>query len=91
MISESYKLVLITWRDAIEMEAGWHDMQTITKQKTATCKTVGWLVDKNDERIVIASTIEGPSDSLSGGSVHSIPTDWCQSIQRLSTYTSPHY
>ena len=91
MISESYKLVLITWRDAIEMEAGWHDMQTITKQKTATCKTVGWLVDKNDERIIIMSTIEEDENEIAGGGVHTIPTDWCISIQQLSTYTPPHY
>ena len=90
-IMTELQLVLVVWNDAVEMESGWHNIEDIRKHTIAKCKTVGWLVDKNDERIVIASTMEGPSDSLSGGSVHSIPTDWCQSIQTLSTYTPPHY
>ena len=44
-------LVLVTWNDAIEMETGWHDINDITKQDPAVCKTVGWLTDKNDKRI----------------------------------------
>ena len=35
-------LVLVTWNDAIEMETGWHDINDITKQDPAVCKTVGW-------------------------------------------------
>ena len=80
-------LVLVTWNDAIEMETGWHDINDITKQDPAVCKTVGWLTDKNDKRIIIMSTIEENEDEIAGGSVHSIPTDWCISIQFLS----PHY
>ena len=91
MINESYQLVLVTWHDAIEMEAGWHDMKEITQQKTATCKTVGWLVDKNDKQIIIMSTIEEDENEIAGGGVHTIPTDWCISIQQLSTYIPPHY
>ena len=85
------QLVLVVWNDAVEMQSGWHDIEDIKKHAITKCKTVGWLIDKNEERIVIASTVEGPADSLSGGSVHAIPTDWCQSIQPLSTYTPPNY
>ena len=90
-IMTELQLVLIVWNDAVEMQSGWHDMEDIKKHAITKCKTVGWLIDKNEERIVIASTVEGPADSLSGGSVHAIPTDWCQSIQPLSTYIPPNY
>lgn len=91
MTNETYELVLVTWRDAVEMEAGWHDMKEITKQETAVCKTVGWLVAKDDKRIIIMSTIEEDENEIAGGGVHTIPTDWCISVQKLSTYISPHY
>ena len=82
------KLVLVTWNDAVEMEGGWHEIDTIKQHDLAVCKTVGWIVEQNDKQIIIMSTIEGDEY---GGGVHAIPNDWCISIQPLTTYTSTHY
>ena len=90
-IMTELQLVLVVWNDAVEMESGWHNIEDIRKHTIAKCKTVGWLVDKNDERIIIMSTIEEDENEIAGGGVHTIPTDWCISIQQLSTYISPHY
>lgn len=84
-------LVLVTWNDAVELGAGWHDLKDIEKHNVTACKSVGWLVHKDEKRIIIMSTVEGKENEISGGGVHAIPTDWCTSIQNLSTYTSPHY
>jgi hypothetical protein len=91
IMGTTLKLVLVIWHDAVEMEAGWHSIEDIRKHNITVCKSVGWLVSKDTERIVIMSTIEGNETDLTGGGVHSIPTDWCISIKPLSTYTSPHY
>ena len=84
-------LALVTWHDAVELGAGWHNIEDIRKHNITVCKSVGWVVSKDKERIIIMSTVEGNPNELSGGGVHAIPTDWCVSIQPLSTYTSPHY
>ena len=63
------QLVLITWNDAVEMEGGWHELDTIKQHDLAVCKSVGWIVSQDSKQIIIMSTIEGDEY---GGGVHAI-------------------
>lgn len=63
------QMIKIYWVDSVE-QSGWvkHDPNTVLE-----CESIGYLIEKNDTRIVIAKNHGGHSDNPSWGSYMSIP------------------
>lgn len=76
-----YKMVLVSWQDAMDMETGWHDLKKIQASKTEPVKSMGWLVKETDKHIVLASDF--CSDGTSGRAI-TIPRDWCGKITMVN-------
>jgi len=80
-----YPIVLVSWFDAKDGSSGWHSIKDIQAEKLATCYSVGWLVLKNEERIVVMSDYSNEENDHDGGRHITIPAGWVKSITYLST------
>ena len=79
-------MVRVTWYDAQEGEAGWLDIDMCINTPLAVCQTVGWLVENNDKKLTLMTTVgksEEDSDVTQGGGCTSIPQDWATNIEYL--------
>lgn len=73
------KLVEVEWSDACGY-AKWDDLKEYETLAPMPCKTAGYLIGKNKERITILQT-----QSIDGGATGglSIPMPWIKSIRTL--------
>jgi len=53
------KLVLIEWLDSKAGPEGWEYLDNLEKIEPTSCKSVGFLVDDNDNHKTIAPTLGG--------------------------------
>ncbi len=51
-----YPVVYIEWTDAIGAASGWDDQMTLHAADGA-CLTCGFLLDENEEFVLVASTV----------------------------------
>ena len=79
-----YDLVIIYWEDIIS-NSEWTYISEIKKSKTAICKSVGWLVEKNPKTTVIMADLgfEDNQEIKKGGSYTTIPTKNILSIKKI--------
>tara|TARA_R110002020_G_scaffold240326_1_gene453115 strand:- start:13290 stop:13592 length:303 start_codon:yes stop_codon:yes gene_type:complete len=82
-----YPLVLVSWYDAKDGGSGWHSIEDIQKEKLATCYSMGWMVLKDGDRVVIMSDYSNDENSNDGGRHIVIPSGWVKSI----TYLGANY
>jgi len=52
---KKYPFVRVEWVD-INSDSGWDDIETILSDEPADCISHGWLLLKNDEKVIIASS-----------------------------------
>ena len=78
-------LVLVTWLDAKDGQTGWHSIDDIEKEKLATCYSVGWLMVRNNEKVVIMADYSEFEDDKEGGRHIAIPNGWVKSVTHLTT------
>ena len=78
-----YPMVLVSWLDAKDGESGWHSIKDIQKEKPATCYSMGWMVLKDGERVVIMSDYSNEENNNDGGRHIAIPAGWVKSITYL--------
>ena len=76
-------LVLVTWLDAKDGQTGWHSLDDIEKEKLATCYSIGWLMTRNNEKVVVMADYSEFEDDKEGGRHIAIPNGWVQSITHL--------
>ena len=76
-------LVLVTWLDAKDGQTGWHSLEDIGKESLALCYSVGWLLVRNNEKVVIMSDYAECDDDKEGGRHIAIPNGWVKSITNL--------
>ena len=77
-------LVLVTWLDAKDGQTGWHSLDDIEKEKLATCYSVGWLMVRNNEKVVIMADYSEFEDDKEGGRHIAIPNGWVKSVTFLT-------
>jgi len=77
---KKWDLVEVTWLDAVG-PSGQLTMEGAEKYPLATRRTVGYLIVKNDEKIVLAATDDRPADDgYIAADVNAIPTPWATTI-----------
>ena len=76
-------MVRVTWVDAIDGETGWQDLEDIVKSELAVVVDMGWLVKKDDSKIVIMGSWSLEPDDNGGGRYITIPSCWIKKIEYL--------
>jgi len=76
-------LVLVTWLDAKDGQTGWHSIDDIQKERLATCYSTGWLMYKDETKIIIMADYSEFDGDKEGGRHITIPTGWGQTITYL--------
>lgn len=81
--SVTLKPVLVSWVDAHDEPTGWVDPRAHPVMEFV-CQTVGFLKDKDDNRVVLFATVGkfGDDDELGNGAM-TIPTGCVRSIVPL--------
>ena len=77
-------LVLVTWLDAKDGQTGWHSIDDIEKEKLATCYSVGWLMVRNNEKVIIMADYSEFEEDKEGGRHIAIPNGWVKSVTFLT-------
>ena len=83
---EKVPMVRVTWLDARDTETGWMDIKKVLNAPLATCQEVGWMVNNNEEKIVIMrsySVCPEDKEDVSGGGAIAIPKSWIVKIEYL--------
>ena len=75
-----YRLVRISWQDAMDSETGWHDLKKLKSAKTEPVVSVGYIIVENDKQYTLVSDF--CSDGTSGRAI-TIPKDWTQKVEAL--------
>lgn len=68
------EIVYIQWRDAYLRE-GWHsekDMEEVLRSPVWVVESIGWLIDRNDDRIIICQSV---SSNQSYAEILKIPVE----------------
>ena len=80
MPDRSYPLVYLEWQDAVANTEWFTEKQCLEWAKTAAFVVweVGWVIDENENHIVLASRHSPQDDSYKAlwGSVQYIPRTW---------------
>jgi len=57
MSNTKYKLILIEWVDSKGITSGWEYIEDIEPLKPDYCRSIGFLIEDNEEYKTIAQTI----------------------------------
>lgn len=79
-------MVRVTWRDAMDSDGNWTDIEDIVGHELATCQDVGWMVYKDDHKIVIMRSriVEKDQELKEGGGHTAIPASWVIKVEHLT-------
>ncbi len=51
------KLVIIEWHDSRTAENGWQYLRERHDISAVMCQTVGWIIDKSDDALLVAQSL----------------------------------
>ena len=80
---EKVPMVRVTWLDARDTETGWLPIKDILNAPLAVCQEVGYMVIKNQQKIVITRSWCIDKDDNHGGGSIAIPRGWVTKIEYL--------
>ena len=79
----SIPMVRLSWDDARDTETGWLSLKEMVNEPLAKCQEVGWMLVKNDEKVVVMrSWCKDQGDNHGGGCI-AIPRGWVTKIEYL--------
>jgi len=79
----SIPMVRLSWDDARDTETGWLSLKEMVNAPLAKCQEVGWMLVKNDEKVVVMrSWCKDQGDNHGGGCI-AIPRGWVTKIEYL--------
>ena len=76
-------LVLVTWLDAKTDRQVGTQSKISRKKNLATCYSVGWLMVRNNEKVIIMADYSELKDDKEGGRHIAIPNGWVKSVTYL--------
>tara|TARA_R100000664_G_C2736121_1_gene125550 strand:- start:767 stop:1057 length:291 start_codon:yes stop_codon:yes gene_type:complete len=85
-IEEIYPMVLVSWYDAKDGETGWRSLEEIRKERLALCHSMGWLVFKDKDKMIIMADYSEFDGEKDGGRHIVIPSGWVKSIAFLDIH-----
>lgn len=73
------KKVEVEWADATG-NVGWRPLVDVEDQEAASCRSIGYLVFQNKERLTLAMT-QGLNGDVCGSIT--IPTPWVKKVRQI--------
>ena len=67
------KLVFVRWQDACSPTRIWHEAAGFKNYECVLVESVGWLLDENAKRIVIAQSCDDQGEDRMAGQISAIP------------------
>ena len=85
---DCWRMVRITWMDAMDGDTGWVPLGKMRNAKLATCVDIGWLIRNDENRVTIMGSWcldpqETKEDDKEGGRYITIPTGWVKKMEFL--------
>lgn len=79
----SIPMVRLSWDDARDTETGWLSLKEMVNAPLAKCQEVGWMLVKNDEKVVVMRSWCVDQGDNHGGGCIAIPRGWVTKIEYL--------
>jgi hypothetical protein len=80
-----YPMVRVTWKDALDSDGTWTDLEDILKHECVTCEDVGYLVVDDATKVIVMRSRIVSSEENTGSSYIAIPKSWVTEIDYLTT------
>lgn len=77
--------VLVTWNDITSCDAAWMSLEEALEYAPSPIQTVGWIIEDNEDYIVLVGSFSTEEDDRVCGSVSAIPRSVVESIVLLDT------
>lgn len=82
-MDKSRPIVLVNWLDSCSPSRKWQDMNDMKGYKPLPCSTVGYLMEKRKDAIIIAASMSNGAGCTEAGDYTAIPRNCVVSIKRL--------
>ena len=80
-------VVLVTWLDAKDGQTGWHSIEDIQKERLAVCHSTGWLMYKDETKIIIMADYSEFDGDKEGGLTSPYQPGGCKQLHILKEIT----
>jgi hypothetical protein len=80
-------MVRVTWQDAQDSDGCWTLVEDIVNHELATCQDVGWMVHRDEDKLVLMRSriVEEDPELKEGGGHIAIPNSWVIKVEQLQT------
>lgn len=75
--------VLVTWNDITSCDAAWMSLEEALEYTPSPIQTVGWIVEENEDYIVLVGSYSMDKEDRVFGSVCAIPKSVVVSLDAL--------
>ena len=75
--------VLITWNDITSCDAAWMSLEEAMEYKPSPIQTLGWIIEDNEDYIVVIGSVSTEEEDRVCGSVCAIPQAVVVSVELL--------
>tara|TARA_Y100001968_G_scaffold119361_1_gene108756 strand:- start:1356 stop:1622 length:267 start_codon:yes stop_codon:yes gene_type:complete len=75
--------VLITWNDITSCDAAWMSLEEAMEYKPSPIQTLGWIIEDNEDYIVVIGSVSTEENDKVCGSVCAIPQAVVVSVELL--------
>ena len=76
-------MVRLTWKDALDSDGTWTNLEDILAHECAVCQEVGWLLSSDEEKVIVMRSREVEEELEVGSSYIAIPQSWVIKIEEL--------
>ena len=76
-------MVRLTWKDALDSDGTWTNLEDILAHECAVCQEVGWLLSSDEEKVIVMRSRVVEEELEVGSSYIAIPQSWVIKIEEL--------
>jgi hypothetical protein len=76
-------MVRLTWKDALDSDGTWTNLEDILAHECAVCQEVGWLILNDAEQVIVMRSRIVEEELQVGSSYIAIPQSWILKIEEL--------
>ena len=76
-------MVRLTWKDALDSDGTWTNLEDILAHECAVCQEVGWLLSSDEEKVIVMRSRVVEEELEVGSCYIAIPQSWVIKIEEL--------
>jgi hypothetical protein len=79
--------VVVTWEDSVQPVSAWRFLADLTGSTPVVCQSVGWLVERTKDALVLAPNLgfDDDGEPTQAAGVVTIPARAVRKVRRLGT------